>query len=87
MDKKCTSAHNKLLQGCILYFMLTGHPPFDGSPSEKLVKHQVATPPSLSEKRPNAPAELLQISEKMLSKSPQDRYQSAADLLAALRGL
>ena len=67
--------------GCTLYFLLTGHPPFpEGSISERLLKHQVETPPSIINERPDAPHTLLHICEKMMSKDPDDRYQSAGEI-------
>lgn len=72
--------------GCILHFVLTGHPPFSvGTVSKKLLKHQLEAPPSILEDRPDAPSGLVQLCEKMLAKSPQDRYQSAEELLVALQ--
>ena len=72
--------------GCILYYLLTGHPPFpDGTISERLLKHQVEKPPGILKDRPNAPSKLLEICEKMMAKAPQERYQSTDELLADLR--
>lgn len=74
--------------GCLLYFLLTGHPPFqEDSISETLLKHQIETPPSILKNRPDAPAKLVELCEKMLAKSPQLRYQSAEELLSAIKAL
>lgn len=71
--------------GCTLYFALTGHPPFpDGTLSQRLLKHQTQPPPSIAVERADAPAELLAICERMMAKSPDDRYQSASDVSTAL---
>ncbi len=71
--------------GCTLYFLLTGHPPFpEGSISERLMKHQVESPPSILKDRPDVPSILLHICEKMMSKKPEDRYQSAGDVAERL---
>jgi hypothetical protein len=45
-----------------------------------LLKHQVETPPSITTERPDAPPMLLNICEKMMSKDPNDRYQTAGDV-------
>ncbi len=67
--------------GCTLYFLLTGHPPFpEGSISERLLKHQVETPPSVLVARPDAPPTLVHICEKMMAKNPDERYQTATDI-------
>lgn len=74
--------------GCVFYFMLTGQPPFpNGSISERLLKHQVETPPGISQILSDAPDQLVQISERMMAKSPKQRYQSADELLSALDSL
>ncbi|HJT35607.1 MAG TPA: serine/threonine-protein kinase [Pirellulales bacterium] len=71
--------------GCTLYFALTGHPPFpEGTLTERLMKHQTAEPPSIARDRPDAPAELLAICARMMAKSPEQRYQTAADVSEAL---
>ena len=71
--------------GCTLYFLLTGHPPFpEGSISERLLKHQTDTPPSILKERPDAPPILVTICERMMSKRPAERYQTAADVAERL---
>lgn len=71
--------------GCTLYFLLTGHPPFpEGSISERLMKHQIETPPSVFKDRPDVPPTLLRICEKMMSKKPEDRYPTAGDVASRL---
>ena len=74
--------------GCTLYFLLTGHPPFpEGSISERLLKHQVEKAPSILNDRPDAPPILLHICETMMSKNPNDRYQTADDVSRATFGV
>lgn len=71
--------------GCTLYFLLTGHPPFpEGSLAERILKHQMETPEPILHTRPDCPAELIAICQKMMAKQPEDRYASAADVAAAL---
>ena len=71
--------------GCTLYFLLTGHPPFpEGSISERLMKHQIETAPSISKDRPDVPSTLLHICEKMMLKDPDERYQTAGDVAERL---
>ena len=67
--------------GCTLYFLLTGHPPFpEGSISQRLMKHQTEVAPSILKERPDVPPTLLHICEKMMAKSPDERYPSAQDI-------
>jgi serine/threonine protein kinase len=72
--------------GCTLYFLLTGSPPFpEGSISERLLKHQTARPESIFKARPDAPPSLVDICETMMSKKPDDRFQSAGEVSANLK--
>jgi serine/threonine protein kinase len=67
--------------GCTFVYMLTGKVPYPvGTPTEKLIKHNVDPLPSLLEVAPPVRA----IIHKLLAKKPQDRYQTPADLVAAL---
>jgi serine/threonine protein kinase len=71
--------------GCTFYYLLTGQPPFPGTTlAEKLVKHQQAEPPALEKYRKDVPAELTVVLRKMLAKAPADRYQTPAEVAAAL---
>ncbi len=71
--------------GCTLYYLLTGHPPFpEGTIAQRLMKHATDEPPSILVDRPNAPAGLVAVCERMMRKQPDDRYQSAADVTDAL---
>jgi serine/threonine-protein kinase len=74
--------------GCTLYFLLAGRPPFpNGSIAERLLQHQTAIPESLGSLRPDVPATLVQICEKMMAKKPVDRFVTANDVVDALAAL
>ncbi len=71
--------------GCTLYFLLTGHPPFnEGLLHERLMKHQSVEPPSILEERGDAPKELAELCRKMMAKRVDDRPQSAAEVSRVL---
>lgn len=71
--------------GCTFYFLLTGHPPFpDGSISERLLKHQMATASAVTSERPDVPATLVRLCERMMSKKREDRPQTAAEVATIL---
>jgi phosphate ABC transporter phosphate-binding protein len=73
--------------GCTFYFLLAGKPPFDGgTPAEKIMNHQTASPRSILEIRPETPKELAGVLDKMLRKRPADRFQTPADVESALAG-
>lgn len=66
--------------GCTLYFLLSGHPPFPfGNALQRMAAHQRNTPPSISLGRPETPAALVAICERMMAKSPADRFATAGD--------
>jgi eukaryotic-like serine/threonine-protein kinase len=69
--------------GCLLYELLTGRPPFVGeSPVSVAYQHvrEKAAPPSTLD--PDLPREIDAITMKALTKSVEDRYQSAAAMRA-----
>ena len=71
--------------GCTLFFMLTGRPPFpEGSVVQKLLAHQSEPPPDVRVLRPDVPNVLATVLSKMLSKAPEDRFETPLDLSAAL---
>ena len=62
----------------------TGQPPFpDGSPIDKLLRHQLDPPPDLRKSRPDVPEGLIEVIEKLLRKNADDRYQTAVEVAAA----
>jgi WD40 repeat protein/tRNA A-37 threonylcarbamoyl transferase component Bud32 len=71
--------------GCTLYFLLTGRPPFPGgSLAEKLLKHQQSQPRPVEQLRPEVPAALAGVLRKLMAKRSADRYQTPAEVAAAL---
>jgi tetratricopeptide (TPR) repeat protein len=72
--------------GCVLYELLTGHKPFDAeSMHAVLFKVLQEEPVPAPELVPGLPPVLVQVLEKALAKDPAQRFQSAADMLTALR--
>ena len=71
--------------GCTLYFLLTGHPPFNtGSLAQRLIAHQTKPAPTITAERPDVPASLIAIMDKMMAKKDVDRYQTAQDVADAM---
>jgi serine/threonine-protein kinase len=74
--------------GCVLYYCLSGQYPFsEGSAAEKMMAHQFKEPTPLRDLCPEAPAELIEVVEKLMKKAPEARYGSAAEVVEALRPL
>jgi serine/threonine-protein kinase len=70
--------------GATLYHLLTGQPPFTGSTAAKIVAHHLSAVTPAHMLCPDIPEELSQVVEVMLAKNPNDRYQTAAEVIQAL---
>jgi serine/threonine-protein kinase len=71
--------------GCLLFELLTGGPPFDGPDDVAIMNaHQNEAPPDLRALEPELPPGFYPLVERMMAKSPDDRYQSVDELLADL---
>jgi serine/threonine-protein kinase len=70
--------------GATLYTLVVGKTPFDGSTTQKLLQHQLKDARPLSAVNMAIPEELSAVVMKMLAKRPADRYQTAAEVIAAL---
>ncbi len=74
--------------GCTMYFLLVGDVLFPSrSEAKKIVDHHVTPPPSLRMTRTDVSLELDRIFRTMVSKSPDDRFQTMAEVLSELNSL
>jgi Tol biopolymer transport system component len=72
--------------GAVLYEMLTGRRPFDGSTQASLIAAIMsADPPPLTAFEPLTPPALDRVVRKCLAKDPRARWQSATDLADELK--
>ena len=70
---------------CVLYEMLTGHPPFQGvSWQEVLGRHALDPVPPIRSARPSVSPAMDRAISRALSKVPADRFADVADFIAAL---
>ncbi|MCA1815712.1 MAG: protein kinase [Acidobacteria bacterium] len=71
--------------GVILFEMLAGHVPFTGESATAIMLKQLQEPPpSVLEERKDLPAAVGVVIARALSKRPEDRQQSASELVEAL---
>ena len=74
--------------GSLLYECITGRSAFSGKSIIEITAEIIKTdPPPPSTINPNVPEELDRITLKALAKAPEDRYQSADDMLVDLRAI
>jgi serine/threonine-protein kinase len=67
--------------GCTLFYLLAGQTPFSGgSMTEKLLKHHWDAPPAVESLRPDVPPIVSAIVRKLMSKRPEDRFQTPREL-------
>jgi serine/threonine protein kinase len=71
--------------GAVLYELLTGTKPFSGASHASLISSIMSSqPPSVSKMQMLAPTELDHLVARCLAKDPEDRWQSARDVMLQL---
>jgi len=71
--------------GCVLYEMLAGHPPFTGPIESMVHQHLTVDPPAITTLRPAVPPQVAAVLQRVLAKTPADRFSPAAQFAEALR--
>ena len=73
--------------GAVLYQMLSGRPPFEQTDSMgRALAALMEGPRPLQQLDPSIPASVCAVVERAMAREPADRYQTAAELRAALEG-
>lgn len=68
--------------GCTLFYALTGQTPFPGGNIvESIIAHREQPPPNVRAIRPEVPADLALLLQRMLAKSPADRPDSMSEVV------
>jgi serine/threonine-protein kinase len=71
--------------GATVYHLLAGRPPYSGPSAVAVVMAHIKEPlPPLSSARPDLPAGLCEIVDRLLAKQPTDRFESPQALLKAV---
>jgi len=74
--------------GVVLYELLAGRPPFDGTETTELARlHREARAPHLTELRPMLPRAVVQLVHRTIAKSPMRRPRTAGELVDLLARL
>jgi serine/threonine-protein kinase len=74
--------------GCTYYFLLTGQSPYPGGTDrEKVLRRRLEDPTPLERLRPDVPPAVAAVVRKLMAKDPALRYQTPAELAAALAPL
>jgi serine/threonine protein kinase len=71
--------------GLTFFTLVTGHPPFEGSMAAKMVKQKLAELPPVTAFDPTFPPALARVITKMTQKQPEDRYDTPADVILAIK--
>ncbi|HUE74068.1 MAG TPA: serine/threonine-protein kinase [Pirellulaceae bacterium] len=84
-DREPDARSDIYAMGALLYFLVSGRPPFENEKPIKVLishAHEPVLPPS--KWRDDLPLDLESVIMRCLAKSPDERYQSAAELATAL---
>jgi tRNA A-37 threonylcarbamoyl transferase component Bud32 len=74
--------------GATFYHLVTGRPPFTGSTAQDIIHAHAKTPlVPACRAEPSVPRAVSDVIDKMMAKSPDERYPSARALLAAISGV
>lgn len=71
--------------GATLFTLITGRPPFEGTSYQILMAHQMEPVPMLKDYQKAATPALQGLVEKMMAKSPDQRYASATEVIKAIQ--
>lgn len=83
--EQVTSSSDQYSLGCVVYYLLTGRFPFEGGAVVKMQAHQTEVAPPADIVNPFVPRGLAAVVERMMQKSPADRYPDIGEAAAELR--
>jgi len=71
--------------GVVMYEMVTGNRPFEGTPAQIGAKLLMGTAKPVHDARPDAPPRLARLIERCMARMPEDRFPTAAAVLSELK--
>ncbi len=72
--------------GATAYHLLSGKTPYHGTSPTEVLKHHVMDPlPPITEVNPAVPPKVVSLIERMMAKKPEDRLQSASEVVEEVR--
>jgi serine/threonine-protein kinase len=87
MGRRATPSSDVYALAIVAYELLSGHRPFENdSPTAEAAAHVNSPVPSIAQRCENLPPELDRVFQHALAKDPRQRYGSAQELVAELRG-
>jgi tetratricopeptide (TPR) repeat protein len=88
MGRQVDSRADLYSLGIVLYEMLTGNRPFQSDTPWGVVNQHIATPPPLLEETyPDLPRSVARLVRKAMSKRPEDRFQTPAEMVQAIESV
>lgn len=76
--------------GCVMYEILTGHPPFEGDSPYEIIHKQISTAPepfSNQLRRSRTTQQLESLILRAMAKSPDDRFQYMLEMSSSLKAI
>gem|GEM_PF-5617162 len=84
-EKNADARSDLFSLGCVIYAMCTGEPPFDGDSTMEVMQNVCdAQPTPIREKNSQVPDWLATAVSRLTRKDPNDRFQTADELISAL---
>ncbi len=81
LDHRC----DQYSLGATLFHLLTGQPPFDGTDGKSVMRAHVHDPvPDPQDLRPDVPEAWRQLCQRLMAKTPEERFPTAPDLVEAV---